>query len=82
MARRSANAPLPGAKPVKGRKATADAPQAGSDGAAAFLDGQGPESPTADTVSTTTDDGAASKPRPGARILGVRQRACCGVCRR
>lgn len=61
LARRSANAPLPGAKPTKGRK---NAPLSDAATDAVFLD----EASADDSGSTTPNDSAPrSKPQPGAR---------------
>ena len=73
LARRAANAPAPGAKPVKNRKATV------ADVAAAELDGEiatettGGGATTAQNQSNGNGSGAAAAPRaprPGARPAG------------
>jgi YidC/Oxa1 family membrane protein insertase len=68
LARRAANAPAPGVKPVRGRKkggeaVAADAVETEADSTAMILDDAEPETATEGTSS----GGAASKPRPGAR---------------
>jgi len=68
LARRAANAPLPGAKPVKGRKGSGDVAQAASGTDEAFDGGDDPG--PADAQSGPVTPPAAdpvSKPRPGAR---------------
>jgi YidC/Oxa1 family membrane protein insertase len=72
LARRSANAPLPGAKPIKGRKGTGEAAEVASDASgstdAVFLDDAGPGASAPDSGSRTAAGGSpGSKPRPGAR---------------
>ena len=72
LARRAANAPLPGAKPTKGRKGTGEAAEAAGDPGgstdAVFLDDADSGVSETDSGSTTAAGGSpGSKPRPGAR---------------
>ena len=57
LARRSANAPAPGAKPVKNRK-----PTSGDD-----VGGDGGEAPESDAPADSAPEAANRTPRPGAR---------------
>ena len=65
LARRSANAPLPGAKPIKGRKAAGETAEVGSDADAVSPDGEASETDSGSTAATGA--GPGMKPRPGAR---------------
>jgi YidC/Oxa1 family membrane protein insertase len=65
LARRSANAPLPGAKPVKGRKNTGEAPETSMGTDAVFLDTEG--TAAEGSASAPPAASATSTPRPGAR---------------
>ena len=72
LARRAANAPLPGAKPIKGRKGIGEAAEGGHDDGtptdSAFPDDAASVVSEAGPGSTTAAGGSAnSKPRPGAR---------------
>ena len=65
LARRSANAPLPGAKPIKGRKVAGDVTDSPNDTDAVVLDGEVLETDSGPTTPSVAGPGA--KPRPGAR---------------
>jgi YidC/Oxa1 family membrane protein insertase len=72
LARRAANGPAPGAKPIRGRKKgdaaldDSDASEVESDTTAAVLDADAAADSEAGTPLRSAGD-ASSKPRPGAR---------------
>ncbi len=69
LARRSANAPLPGAKPVKGRKNASEAvvAETESDAAVAAGEDSAPTETATGSPPAKGATGAGAKPRPGAR---------------
>jgi len=74
LARRAANAPAPGAKPIRGRKKGGESSGGAADGtgteldsAATFLDNDGAVESEPGPAGTPAAGGAELKPRPGAR---------------